>query len=40
MDKVEINVKDNGNGIPQKVLIKYFSLSLQLNQQDKEQDWV
>ena len=39
-DKVEINVKDNGNGIPQKVVDKIFNHSLPQNQQDKEQDWV
>ena len=40
MDKVEIKVEDNGNGIPQKILwIKYFNHSLQQNQQGREQDW-
>ena len=40
MDKVEIKVRDNGNGIPQKVLDKIFNHSLLPNQQDREQDWV
>jgi hypothetical protein len=30
---------DNGNGIPQKYQIKYFSHSSPQNQQDREQDW-
>ena len=38
--KIEVSVKDNGNGIPQKVLIKSFSHSLLPNQQGREQDWV
>ena len=38
-DKVEIRVKDNGNGIPQKYWIKSFNHSLPPNQQDREQDW-
>ncbi len=39
-NKVEITVKDNGNGIPQTSLIKSFNHSLQLSQQDREQGWV
>jgi two-component system, NtrC family, sensor kinase len=35
-DTVEISVKDNGGGIPQKVLDKIFNHSLQQNQQVKE----
>jgi signal transduction histidine kinase len=35
-DKVEIRVGDNGNGIPQHVVDKYFNPSLLQNQQDRE----
>ncbi len=38
-DKIEIKVKDNGNGISQKVVDKIFSHSLLQNQQAKEQAW-
>ena len=37
--KIEIRVKDNGTGIPKKIVEKYFSHSLPQSQQDKEQDW-
>ena len=37
-DKIEIRVKDNGNGIPQKYWTKYFSHSLPPNQPVREQD--
>ena len=40
MIRVEIRVRDNGNGIPQKIVDKIFNHSLQQNQQDREQDWV
>ena len=39
-DKVEITVKDNGNGIPQKLLIKSFNPSLPQSQPGREPDWV
>ena len=39
-DKVEIKVNDNGNGIPQKIVIKSFNHSSQPNQRGREQDWV
>ncbi len=37
--KLEIKVKDNGNGISKKCQIKYFNPSSRQNPQDKEQDW-
>ena len=36
---VLITVKDNGKGIPQKVVEKCFNHFLLLNQPDKERDW-
>ncbi|CAN5387233.1 hypothetical protein BH20BAC1_BH20BAC1_05850 [soil metagenome] len=38
-DTIELTVKDNGNGIPQKVIDKIFSHSLLQNQQDRERAW-
>ena len=37
--KVEISVKDNGHGIPEKILEKIFQPFLPPNQQDREQAW-
>ena len=38
-DKVEIRVKDNGNGIPPQVLDKIFQPFSPPNPQVREQDW-
>jgi C4-dicarboxylate-specific signal transduction histidine kinase len=38
-DKIVITVRDNGMGIPQKVIDKFFNLFIQQNQQGREQGW-
>ena len=39
-NNVEIKISDNGNGIPQNIMIKYFNHSSQQNLLGKEQVWV
>jgi len=38
--KITIHVKDDGIGIPQKIVGKSLNPSSPQNLQDKEQDWV